>query len=227
MKLKLKSLLVCAALAGFGTAQAAYLSVNDATKNNVRAKALSLDGQFVQTYDANINDGAGRNISTSARHASVNAVSQSDNNGRDWYSFTTTTANVDAFFDIDFGMTDLDSWVKLFDANGSLIAENDDGRIADAGSTSGWDSFLSATLGNPGLFYLSVGSYNTNNGKETTLKKNQDYTLHVALRPFVEPTAQMGAIVQTPIPAAVWLFGSSILGLIGVCRRVKPNVIAA
>jgi hypothetical protein len=225
MKLKLKSLIVCAALAGFGSAQAAYISVNDASKNNVRTKAVSLDGHFDQAFDTNINDVDGNNISTSFLHASVNAVSQSNNNGRDWYSFTTETENVDAFFDIDFGMTDLDSWVKLFDSQGSLIAQNDDGGIRDAGSRSGWDSFLSVTLSNPGLFYLSVGRYN--NGQETTLTKNQDYTLHVALRPFVTPVAQMVETVQTPIPAAMWLFGSGIAGFIGLCRKGKRALVVA
>jgi len=227
MKLKLKSLIVCAALAGFGSAQAAYISVNDATKNNVRTKAVSLNGHFDQVFDTNINDELGNNISTSALHASVKAVSQSNNNGRDWYSFTTETANVDAFFDIDFGMTDLDSWVKLFDSHGSLIAQNDDGGFRDSGSNSGWDSFLSATLTNPGLFYLSVGRYNPNNGQETTLTKNQDYTLHVALRPFVTPVAQVVATAQTPVPAAVWLFGSGIAGLLGLCRKSKRSLVAA
>lgn len=225
MKLKLKSLIVCIALAGFGSAQAAYVTVNDATRNNVRPRALSLDGHFDQVFDANINDELGNNISTSVLHASVNAVSQSNNNGRDWYSFTTETADVDAFFDIDFGMTDLDSWVRLFDGQGNLIAQNDDGGFVDAGSTSSWDSFLSATLSNPGLFYLSVGRYS--NGQETTLRNNQDYTLHVALRPFVAPVAQVVATAQTPVPAALWLFGSGLAGLIGMFRKNKRSVVVA
>lgn len=46
MQLTLKSLKVCAALAGFSSANAAYVSVNDATKNNVRPIALILESSF-------------------------------------------------------------------------------------------------------------------------------------------------------------------------------------
>jgi hypothetical protein len=40
--------------------------------------------------------------------------------------------------------------------------------------------------------------------------------------PFVGLTTNMTMVIsQVPIPAAVWLFGSGLLGLIGIARRKK------
>ena len=33
--------------------------------------------------------------------------------------------------------------------------------------------------------------------------------------------------VPVPIPAAVWLFGSGLLGLIGIARRRQPGIVTA
>ena len=30
-------------------------------------------------------------------------------------------------------------------------------------------------------------------------------------------------VTAVPIPAAVWLFGSGLLGLVGICRRTKAD----
>ncbi len=208
MKNKICVLAFCSALLGVGSAEAAYVSVNDATGNGTRATALNLDAKFDKAFDANIGNPS-TNISTSFFHASVNAVT-GVSGSLDWYSFQTTQANVQAFFDIDRGMPDLDSWIRLFNSAGTLIAQNDDGNVLDSGSTNGWDSFLSRTLATPGLYYLSVGRFT--NGGQSTLNAGQDYTLHLSLSNHVAP-------LQTPIPAAVWLFGSGLVGLLGLKRK--------
>ncbi len=42
--------------------------------------------------------------------------------------------------------------------------------------------------------------------------KNQDYKLHM-----------VGAVEPVPLPAAAWLFGSGLLGLLGIARRKKSG----
>jgi hypothetical protein len=208
MKNKIGIIVLCSALFGLGSAEAAYVSVNNATGNSTRARALNLDSNFDRVFDADIGNPF-TNISTTYLHASVNATTSSNNNGLDWYSFTTTRVNVQAFFDIDKGMPDLDSWIKLYDSNGIELVSNDDGRVLDPGSTNGWDSFISSVLVNPGLYYLSVGQYNNN--RQVGLSRNDDYTLHVSLAPAI-PAA-------VPVPAAVWLFASGFAGLMGYRRK--------
>lgn len=204
MKKQICTLVLCSAVLGFGSAQAAYVTVDDATGNGSMATALNLDAQFDQNFDANIGDPF-TNISTSFFHVSANATTGTT--GRDWYSFTTSQANQQAFFDIDNGMTDLDSLISLYDSVGTLIGASDDGGVADPGSVHGYDSFLSAVLTNPGLYFVSVGQY-----PNQDLSPGQDYTLHVSLENHVNPS-------NVPVPAAVWLFGSGIAGLMGARRK--------
>jgi hypothetical protein len=189
---------------GFGSAEAATVAVSDATGNGSMATALNLDSNFDKNFDANIGDPF-TNISTTFFHASASATTGTS--GRDWYSFTTSQANQQAYFDIDNGMWDLDSWVNLYDSVGTLIGVNDDGGVADAGSAHGFDSFMSAVLTNPGLYFVSVGRY-----PNQDLNPGQDYTLHVSLADHVGPSA-------VPVPAAVWLFGSAFAGLMGKRRK--------
>lgn len=214
MKNKIRSLIFCSAILGFGTVHAAYVNVNDATKNSSMAKALNLDASFDTTFDANIGSPA-KNISKSFFHASSNATT-GKSGSKDWYSFTTYQAKVQAYFDIDNTKKNLDSWLNLYDSKGKLLSFNDDGGVKDLGSVNGYDSFLSAVLSDPGLYFLSVGRY-----PDLSLIRGQDYTLHVSLKNHtVSP-------VVTPNPAAIWLFGSGIAGLISLRRKnlhVSPVV---
>lgn len=203
MKNRIGFLVLCSALLGVSSAEAAYVSVTDATGNSSRATALNLDSKFDKIYDANIGNPA-TNISTSFFHTSVSATVGTSGN-LDWYSFTTSQANVQAYFDIDYGMPDLDSWIQVYNSLGVRLAFNDDGNVLDSGSSNGWDSYLSYAFTNPGAYYLSVGKYA--GSVQGTLNAGQDYTLHVSLANHV------------PVPAAVWLFGSGIVGLMGIRRK--------
>jgi hypothetical protein len=210
MNYKIRALVLCAVVLGFSSAHAAYVAVNDATKNTSLKKAFNLDPYFDKASDVNIGNQT-TNISTSFFHASVNAVTN-NNGSMDWYSFTTNSANTLAVFDIDRGMPDLDSWIKLYNSTGGLIDQNDDGGILDLGSTNAWDSFLSRVLTTPGLYYLSVGRYTILG--QANLKRGQDYTLHVSLAaPEPAPASTV------PVPAAAWLFGSAFAGLISFSRK--------
>lgn len=209
MNKKLCALVLSASALSVGSAEAAYVSVTDSSANSARAAALNLDANFDKVFDANIGNPS-TNISTSFFHASVNAVTGTSGS-LDWYSFTTNAANVQAYFDIDFGMPDLDSWIRLYDANGVQIAQNDDGNVLDAGSSNGFDSFLSRVMTTPGLYYLSVGRYSFSG--QTTLNAGQGYTLHISLASHTAP------INEVPIPTAAWLFSTGLVGLVGIGRR--------
>lgn len=205
MKNKIYSLLFLTSALGFGSAQAAYVNVNDATGNNSQATAFNLNNYFDQSFDANINSpGGASNVSTSFFHASVNNVQ--GNIGKDWYSFNVTSANTQAYFDIDFGMPNFDSWLNLYDATGALMAQTDDSSI-EAGSVHGYDSFLSTVFTNPGLYFIQVARY-----PNSDLNPGNNYTLHVSLS---------NPPVATPVPAAVWLFSSALMGMLGLGRKGK------
>jgi hypothetical protein len=205
-----------ASLLGFGTAQASYLTVNDATNNTTLVKALSLNSYFDKSYDANIEriraNGTFANISETFFHTSVVATNGTVGS-RDWYSFNIGQANVRAYFDIDF-TTNLNSWIKLYNSAGTQIATNnnrtaiDTGTTAPVGSTTSTDSYLSRVLLDPGLYIVSVGQ--ALNGVQSTLTPGQGYTMHISL-----------AAAPVPVPAAVWLFGSGFVGLMGLSRMKK------
>lgn len=213
---KIGFLVLCSTLMGLGTAEAAYVSVTDATNNGSMLTALNLNTKFDKAADANIGNPM-TNIATTFFHVSVNATT-STAGSLDWYSFTTSQSNVQAYFDIDYGMPDLDSWIVLYNASGAQIGFNDDGNVLDPGSVHNYDSFLSQTLTTPGLYYLSVGRYSA--GFQATLNAGQDYTLHASI---------ISAPALVPVPAGVWLFGSGIAGLMMNFARKKttPTPIAA
>jgi hypothetical protein len=221
MKNKIGLLVLCSAMMHLGSAEAAYVNVNNATANGAMATALNLDANFDKTFDANIGNFANGNISNSFFHASANAVTTAPARGGvntlDWYSFSTYQANMQAFFDIDL-TTSLNSFIKVYDSLGNVIFSNNDHAAGDPGSIGprSTDSYISALLEDKGLYYLSVGKSSRPSGSTTNIQAaltaNQKYTLHVSLENHVLPT---------PIPAAVWLFGSGFAGLVGFNRKKK------
>jgi hypothetical protein len=226
MKNKIGLLLLCSAMMGLGSAEAAYVNVNNATANGTMATALNLDANFDKAFDVNIGNFANSNISKTFFHASLNAVTTAPARGAvntlDWYSFSTYQANMQAYFDIDL-TTSLNSFIKVYDSLGNVIGSNNDHAAGDAGSIGprSTDSYISALLEDKGLYYVSVGkslrSGTTN--IQAALTANQKYTLHVSLENHVLPT---------PIPAAVWLFGSGFAGLMGFNRKkILVSAIAA
>jgi len=216
MNNKLRSLILCSAILGFGSAHAAYVNVNDATLNKNKATALNLDANFDKQFDANIGKPI-KNISTTFFHASVNTVTGKAGGNRDWYSFTTYQKDVQAYFDIDNSKT-LDSFVSLYNAKGKFLGSNDNGNVNDPGSVVGnGDSFLAALLAKPGMYFVSVGKGSGNAG----IAKGQNYTLHISLQRHTNPA------LATPIPAAVWLFGSALAGLVGIGRRKNSMPVSA
>jgi hypothetical protein len=144
--------------------------------------AQALDAGFSVANNPNITN------STTIPHASVPATG--DNNF-DYYSFT-ATAGSQGIFDIDFGdrggTAALDTEIFLFDGSGTLLATNDDATIADPGSTSLNDSFLTYNFMSAGRYVIGVAKFDSTNtiGVGITgnpLTPNDSYTLHVSIQP--------------------------------------------
>ncbi len=218
MKNKICALVLCSAVLGVSTAEAAYVSVTDATGNGSMVSALNLNSKFDQSFDANIgkfdtnrNNSTVTNISTTFFHASVNATTATAG-AMDWYSFSIDNANVQAYFDIDNSTVGFNSWVKLYDSTGLMLASNNNRTAVDPGSetANGRDSYITSVLANPGLYYLSVGR--ALNGAQAPLRVGQGYTLHVSL---ANPPSEV------PVPAAFWLFGSGLVGLLSLTGKKK------
>ncbi|KJV05827.1 hypothetical protein [Methylocucumis oryzae] len=84
------------------------------------------------------------------------------------------------------------NWVKVFDSGNNLVAST---------AAAGFNSQLSLT------FYLSLVSQ--------PFKVVVDYT--AGLQGSLHAVTL--TVAQTPVPAAIWLFGSALLGLVSVSRR--------
>jgi len=150
----------------------------------------------------------------------------------DLWSFSTTGGTTT--FDIyawDFNGTSLDPMIWLFNDDGSLdtvdlIAENDDSNntLGD-GSNSTLDSYLSAPLG-AGDYILAIGSCcdfgasDIIDGLQYEFPSPNPVASETAL--FYQLTTSNN-VSPVPVPAAVWLFGSGLFGLVGIARRRKER----
>ncbi|WP_281981272.1 M10 family metallopeptidase C-terminal domain-containing protein [Thalassorhabdomicrobium marinisediminis] len=83
-----------------------------------------------------------------------------------YYAFTILSDDTRVVFDIDGGYTDggldsFDSVLTLYDANGTILATNDDSSIWEGagGSVSSWDSYLDVILDTAGTYFVAVSSH--------------------------------------------------------------------
>lgn len=74
----------------------------------------------------------------------------------DFYSFTAVPGP--AWFDIDAAAPGVDTYLALFNANGTLLADNEDSFPPDSGSLSDRDAFLGSITLTGGLYHLAVAT---------------------------------------------------------------------
>ena len=103
------------------------------------------------------------------------------------------TFSTDSAFDTALG------W---FDETGALLESDDDG-------AGGLLSRLDVIVPNNGILNFAVTGYENSDFDGTIHTQEGDYQL------------TLGPVNEVPVPAAVWLFGSGLLGLIGVAQRKK------
>lgn len=201
--------ILCAALLGSFSTQAATVAVGDTARNNIRARAFNLDAYFDKAVDANILN------STSVPHATAQ-VTTSSGTRFDWFSFTVANANTNVLLDVDNTTGGLNTFLRLENAFGNLVATNNNSTSLDLGSSTLRDSFLNVVLESAGLYRVRIA--NRVGGSTVGLTAGQNYNLHVSME-----SPELNAV---PVPAAIWLFGSALVGLVGV-RGKKQTVLTA
>ena len=138
-----------------------------ATNHDTIATAQNVNGSFSTDADANILN------STTIPHVSIRGTGDGT---WDMYRFSVSTGGSTATFDIDYGMYDLDSYLKLFAMDGTLLVQHDDGGATDPGSAHGWDSLLNYTFAGAGDYVVAVGRCCS-----APLTQGQDYVLNISL----------------------------------------------
>ncbi|MGB5718761.1 MAG: hypothetical protein WBN81_16900 [Gammaproteobacteria bacterium] len=206
---------VCVCMASIaGSVNAA--SVVEVESNDTILTAQDINASFDLSPNINVNDINNVNTSAVIPHAEV----QGTGDGTfDFFSFFAGPGET-VILDIDFGCedesttncdsgTDFDSWIGLYDPSGILHAFNDDFSSADTGSNEIFDSFLQTTTSiEGGVWTVKVAAFPSTATLQSVVPDEADYTLNVSVTPV-------------PVPAAVWLFGSGLLGLLGMARRKK------
>ena len=219
----------------FATAGTYYLGVSNS--NNVQYDPITGNGDtaggfnsigsyqlILQTAAAAVSDpndsiseatslGA---ISTTPTTVSANISPDTDVN---MVSFT-VTAGLVVDFDIDTtlnGSGGLGSYIRLFDAQGSQLAFNDDG-VAPGESRLGFDAYLRYTFATAGTYYLGVSNFNNINYNAVSgdgdtaggLNTVGSYQLIVQALPIdsndsIAEAAQSGVVSATPITVSASL----------------------
>jgi Ca2+-binding RTX toxin-like protein len=168
---------------GMGTG---YATLGPDATNNSIATAFDISDNFSLAADPDIFD------STTVLHTTVDATG----NGLGGYYSVDLAAGTVITIDID-GIADPnvhDSWVRLLDANGNIVTENDDGG-GDPGSTSGRDSSTVFVVQQTGTYYILEGSWTPTSADPTgwteAVPDGSTYEVNVSVE-FPPPPAQPG-----------------------------------
>ncbi|WP_275041497.1 M10 family metallopeptidase C-terminal domain-containing protein [Tateyamaria sp. ANG-S1] len=146
----------------------------DATNNSI-ATAFDISDNFSLEEDENIFD------STTVLHTTVNATG----NGQAGYYSINLAAGTVLSIDVD-DIEDPnvhDSWIRLLDSNGNVVAENDD-EGGDPGSTSIRDSSTVFVAEETGTYYIVQGSWteeSQDGGWTEAVPEGSTYTLNVSV----------------------------------------------
>ena len=144
--------------------------------------------------------------------------------------------------------TGVDTQLAIFDINGELLSFNDDSEVFDWVSNDpgsipngDFDSLIGALDLSSGTYFVAVSSYDNDPvawrdnlfSSSSMLSTSgdlingafggSDYTGGIDTTTgsyqLIISESFDGAVV--PVPAAIWLFGSGLIGLIGIARRKK------
>ncbi len=150
----------------------------------------SLANAFDVTSEIGYNENPNAIDSELAAHVSISGQGGGQ---RDWYSFTILTDGT-VILDIDGTTGGLDARLRLYDDNGTLIAENDDGLqnivggfqtgeapITDEGTSGNVDSLLLATGLTAGTYFVEVFQWSASSANGTTIGLGQNYTLNITV----------------------------------------------
>lgn len=145
--------------------------------NNSIAQAQNIDFNFTTSFSPNIGDEVSN---TSEQTPHVTIIGAGDDS-YDYYQFTVASAPSSGIFDIDYASDyggSFDSYLRLYNASGELLAENDDASIdyGQAGSTNIYDSFLTYNFNTTGVYYIKISRW-----IDDVVPSGATYTLHVTI----------------------------------------------
>jgi hypothetical protein len=196
-----------------GMAYAGYL--DEIEPNDSLAGAMNIDPYFTTWFQPDIDDDIDPLV-----WPWVSINSDHGDGTFDYFKFTVPEADVQGYFDVDYGHNyggSTDTIMGLWASDGTLLAQNDDrGLPIDDGSYSQWDAHIDYTFDAAGVYIIglaevsggsSTPAYGGFTAESNPFDYDDDYVLQVGLTNAV------------PIPGAVWLLGSGILGLIGIRRK--------
>jgi Ca2+-binding RTX toxin-like protein len=167
---------------GLGTG---YATLGPDATNNSIAAAFDISNNFSLAADPDIFD------STTILHTTVNATG----NGQGGYYSVDLAAGTVITIDID-GIADPDihdSYVRLLDSSGNVVAQNDDGG-GDPGSASNRDSSTVFVVQESGTYYILEGSWTDtapDDGWTEAVPAGSTYELNVSVE-FPPPPVQPG-----------------------------------
>ncbi|EFG9152744.1 calcium-binding protein, partial [Escherichia coli] len=154
-----------------------YATLGTDATNNSFATAFDVTDNFSLASDPDIFD------STTVMHTTVDATG----NGQGGYykvqlvAGSTITIDIDHIADPDV----MDSWIRLYDADGNEVAANDDGG-GDPGSTSSRDSSISFVVPESGTYYILQGIWDPNgagDGWSPTVPDGVTYEMNISVEP--------------------------------------------
>lgn len=158
-----------------------YATLGPDATNNSTETAFDISDNFSLAEDPDIFD------STTVLHTTVNATG----NGKGGYYSIELAAETLISIDID-GIADPDvhdSWVRLLDSDGNIVAENDDGG-SDPGSATNRDSSLVFDVEETGTYYIVEGSWTDpapDGGWTEAVPEGSTYKLNVSVEFPPEP----------------------------------------
>jgi hypothetical protein len=151
--------------------------------------------------------------------------STNDNREVAWFSFNLSSAanvSVDTFCRTDDTAPPfsdvLDSIIALYDGSGSLIIDtngadqNNDCTVTDFTSCQSFASLAPLTAG---LYLIGV----TESGSNRQFKNN--WILENGTDQWVADIKVNIGVSAVPVPAAIWLFGTALIGFVGMSRRTS------
>jgi hypothetical protein len=157
--------------------------------------------------------------STTVPHLTVNSTTATNNSTADVYAFYTSTGGA-SVFDIDTTTGGFNSFLEVFDSNGTLLGSNDNfyEGSGSGGGPNTTDSQVSVNLPGAGIFYVrvtagtvaaSANSSGASAGATTGATAAQSYRLHLSV-----PGAQNYGVIgagATNVPLIMSSIGDSLV----------------
>lgn len=151
------ALLCLSALAPLASSAAFVI---DTEPNDSLSAAQALDGKFTVEFSPDIGNTAGVNTSEFVPHVSILG---SGDDTLDYYGFTVLRSGSIGIFDLDYGTSELDAALAIWDDEGTLLFENDDYapyELAGAGgSDDEFDPFIEFTFARAGSYVVGVAAF--------------------------------------------------------------------